>query len=175
MFFCVPLRKEKNGGSTQHTQRKKEAESVCFIMAELRDIACEYLVYGASGFFGQWIVKVLNDAGKKFVCGKARLEDRSQIEQELIVYQPSYVISAAGLAGTPNIVRLVTSWFYFRHAPFLHHAHGFLYHPCFFPKSQFFFVQHNDDSCIRKFIQQFFQCIVLNMIHSNPNELNMNE
>lgn len=66
----------------------------------------DFLIYGARGFFGQVLVKALEAAGKNFVCGSARIEDRAAIAAELDKYTPKYVISAAGLAGTPNIVRL---------------------------------------------------------------------
>lgn len=68
----------------------------------------DFLVYGAKGFFGTSVVKAMEDAKKSYVIGKARLEDRAAIAAELDLYTPKYVVSAAGLAGNPNIVRHLT-------------------------------------------------------------------
>lgn len=75
----------------------------------------DFLVYGASGFFGTNFVHALEAAKKSYVVGKARLEDRAAIAAELDLYTPKYVVSAAGLAGNPNIVRIFSSYDQYGH------------------------------------------------------------
>lgn len=65
----------------------------------------DFLLYGARGFFGTSVVAAMDAAKQSYVIGKARLEDRAAIAAELDLYTPKYVVSAAGLAGNPNIVR----------------------------------------------------------------------
>jgi hypothetical protein len=80
-------------------------------MSSKDDIHYDYLIYGSTGFFGKVLVKCLEDAGCNFVCGHARLEDRAALSAEIDKFTPNRVISAAGLAGTPNIVRRLFSVF----------------------------------------------------------------
>lgn len=75
-------------------------------MAETTPTHYDYLIYGARGFFGTNVVHAMEAAKQSFVIGKARLEDRAAIAAELDLYTPKYVVSAAGMAGNPNIVRL---------------------------------------------------------------------
>jgi short subunit dehydrogenase-like uncharacterized protein len=77
-------------------------------MADVESTHYDFLVYGARGFFGTSVVHALKTANKSFVIGTARLEDRAAIAKELDLYTPKYVVSAAGLAGNPNIVRLLS-------------------------------------------------------------------
>jgi hypothetical protein len=93
----------------------------------------EFLVFGASGYFGSELVRYLQKGGYSFAVSKARIQYRDQIEAAINEHQPKYVLNAAGLAGTPNIVRFsaahssfsiscrVTSYFdIFRHPNYYH-------------------------------------------------------
>jgi len=63
-----------------------------------------YLVFGGStGWIGGKIVKLLKDNCNKVYCAKSRLENREQIEKELLDIKPNYVINCAGVTGRPNI------------------------------------------------------------------------
>jgi len=65
----------------------------------------DFLVFGSTGYFGSHVVKWLTQQGKSFGTTNARLEYRDQVQEALKLHTPKYVICAAGLAGTPNIVR----------------------------------------------------------------------
>lgn len=73
-------------------------------MADTTPTHYDFLIYGARGFFGTSVVHAMEQAKKSYVIGKARLEDRAAIAAELDLYTPKYVVSAAGMAGNPNIV-----------------------------------------------------------------------
>jgi len=62
-----------------------------------------FLVYGASGWIGGLIVKLLTDAGMDVHEGTARLQTRDAIGAELERTKATHVISAAGITGRPNI------------------------------------------------------------------------
>jgi len=61
------------------------------------------MLYGSTGYFGSHMLKHLEAAKIPVVLGKARLEDRTALLEEIKTVNPRYVICAAGLAGTPNI------------------------------------------------------------------------
>jgi nucleoside-diphosphate-sugar epimerase len=65
----------------------------------------DFLVFGARGYFGSHLVKTLQAQKRSFVASNARVEFRDQVEKEIDLHKPKYVLNAAGLAGTPNIVR----------------------------------------------------------------------
>lgn len=65
----------------------------------------DFLVFGAKGYFGSHLVKWLDAQKRSYAVSPARLEYREQIERDIDHYKPKYVLNAAGLAGTPNIVR----------------------------------------------------------------------
>ena len=80
-----------------------------------------WLIYGSTGWIGQQIVKLLSNAdilsnssiisphlwpngfSIKVVCGKARLENISDLIQELDNIKPDRVFNCAGLTGRPNV------------------------------------------------------------------------
>jgi nucleoside-diphosphate-sugar epimerase len=64
----------------------------------------DFLVYGATGYLGSHVIKWLQIKGKKFATSRSRLENRQDLLKDVELYQPRYVICAAGLAGRPNIV-----------------------------------------------------------------------
>jgi nucleoside-diphosphate-sugar epimerase len=59
------------------------------------------VIYGSSGFIGSHIVKELIKNGIPFLCSKTRIHDYVSIKKELLLYNPTNVINAAGFA-TPN-------------------------------------------------------------------------
>lgn len=64
----------------------------------------DYLVFGYKGYFGSHVVKHLSLQGKSYATSDTRIENRESIIKDLDFYNPKYVICAAGLTGTPNIV-----------------------------------------------------------------------
>ena len=61
------------------------------------------LVFGATGWIGSQLVKLLNDAGYTCIISKARLDDYLTLVNELTNTNATHVLLAAGLTGTPNI------------------------------------------------------------------------
>lgn len=63
-----------------------------------------YLIFGGkTGWIGQKLVKLLKKDNKIVCVAKSRLENREQLEQELLEVKPDFVINAAGITGIPNI------------------------------------------------------------------------
>lgn len=61
------------------------------------------LVFGATGWIGSQLVKLLNDAGHTCIISKARLDDYPTLVNELTSTNATHVLLAAGLTGIPNI------------------------------------------------------------------------
>lgn len=61
------------------------------------------LIYGATGFLGTYMIEEIVRKGHPFVIGKARLENREQVLNELSQTGPTRVICFAGEKGKPNI------------------------------------------------------------------------
>jgi 3,5-epimerase/4-reductase len=64
-----------------------------------------YLVIGHKGYIGSKIYNILKKQNKKIIFLEERLEEIDEIKKKIELYQPKYVINAAGLTGYPN-----TSW-----------------------------------------------------------------
>jgi len=62
-----------------------------------------FLVYGGTGWIGGQIIEMLKQGGHTVHAGKARLQDRQNIERELDEFKPKYVMNAAGVTGRPNV------------------------------------------------------------------------
>jgi len=63
----------------------------------------EYMLLGSSGFLGSNILNILKKQEKNvFICN-CRLDNISEIESCIKIYNPKYIISSAGLTGNPNI------------------------------------------------------------------------
>lgn len=58
---------------------------------------------GERGWVGQKIVTILHHQGHKVVCSQTRLENREQLEQEILTVQPNFIINSAGIVGKPNV------------------------------------------------------------------------
>lgn len=63
----------------------------------------DFLVFGGKGFIGSVIINQLEKLNKTFYVSRLRLENVGEIEKELDLIKPKYVISSAGITGTPNI------------------------------------------------------------------------
>lgn len=62
----------------------------------------KFLIYGKTGMIGGMLGKLCEEQGIPFEYGKARLEDRSQLLSDIAGVNPTHVINAAGVTGTPN-------------------------------------------------------------------------
>lgn len=63
-----------------------------------------FLVFGGkTGWIGQKLVKIIAEQGHCALAAQSRLENRSDIEQEIIKVRPDFIINAAGITGVPNI------------------------------------------------------------------------
>jgi len=63
----------------------------------------DYLVLGSSGFLGQQCVKYLRSAGHKVLESTARLDNPSEIAEQIVKSGVGHVICAAGISGRPTI------------------------------------------------------------------------
>jgi len=63
----------------------------------------DYVLMGSKGFLGSEIKKILEQQNKNFICFDTRLENYKEIETKLSIYNPKYVICAAGISGKPTI------------------------------------------------------------------------
>jgi len=62
------------------------------------------LVYGATGWIGGKVLRLLGQCTNvETHSGKARLENWSEVEKEIITVQPTHIVLAAGLTGRPNV------------------------------------------------------------------------
>ena len=63
----------------------------------------DYIIFGGNGFIGQTIINHLKITNKSYIKSSIRLEDTHNIEKELDLYKPKFVINSAGITGVPNI------------------------------------------------------------------------
>lgn len=62
------------------------------------------LVYGATGWIGGKVLKLLiQSTNVETYAGKARLENWSEVEKEILTVHPTHIVLAAGLTGRPNV------------------------------------------------------------------------
>lgn len=62
-----------------------------------------FLVYGRTGWIGGKIGKLLDERGHKWCYGRARLEDRRAVREDIKRSGCTHVLCAAGLTGRPNV------------------------------------------------------------------------
>jgi len=63
-----------------------------------------FLVFGGkTGWFGQKIVQTLKEKNHNPVCASSRLENRSDLINEIEKVKPNFIINAAGITGRPNV------------------------------------------------------------------------
>ena len=63
----------------------------------------KYLVFGASGWIGGKLMKVIRQQGHVAIAAQSRLQNRQDIEKEIGEIKPDFVINAAGVIGSPNV------------------------------------------------------------------------
>jgi len=61
------------------------------------------IVWGSTGWIGGLLVEYLVKHGATVHCAKSRMEYPDKCAAELDSFQPTYVVCAAGLTGTPNV------------------------------------------------------------------------
>jgi dTDP-4-dehydrorhamnose reductase len=65
--------------------------------------AQRFLVFGKNGWVGGMLIELLKSGGKEFFLADSRCENRESVLAELKKYQPTHVLNAAGITGTPNV------------------------------------------------------------------------
>src|SRR5437868_11924706 len=63
----------------------------------------DFLVFGSTGYLGSHNIKHLNKQEYTYAISSSRAENKKDIEYDLDIIKPKYVICAVGLTGTPNI------------------------------------------------------------------------
>ncbi|KAK9664377.1 hypothetical protein RND81_14G037200 [Saponaria officinalis] len=63
----------------------------------------KFLIYGKNGWIGDLLGKLCEKQGIAYEYGKARLEDRAQIMDDIRVVKPTHVFDAAGMTGTHTV------------------------------------------------------------------------
>lgn len=63
----------------------------------------DYVLMGSKGFLGSEIKKYLENQNINFICLDVRLDKYDEIKYKLKLYNPTYVICAAGISGKPTI------------------------------------------------------------------------
>ena len=62
-----------------------------------------FLVYGRTGWIGGMLGKLLEAEGATWYFGKARLQDRAGVLDDIARSKPTHIFNAAGLTGRPNV------------------------------------------------------------------------
>lgn len=63
-----------------------------------------FLVFGGkTGWIGQQIVALLKNEGHLVYPAESRLENRDDVEREILSIHPDYIINCAGVTGVPNV------------------------------------------------------------------------
>lgn len=62
-----------------------------------------FLVWGANGWIGSKVCNLLKEAGDIVIPATSRLQNFSDIVQELRKVKPNYVLHLAGITGKPNV------------------------------------------------------------------------
>jgi 3,5-epimerase/4-reductase len=68
---------------------------------ELSEI--DFLIMGGSGMVGTYVIKALEESNRTFYISKKRLENYSDILDDLQRVKPKFMICCAGISGNPNI------------------------------------------------------------------------
>lgn len=63
----------------------------------------KYLVFGAKGWIGSKLMILINQQGHTAIAAQSRLQNRQDVEQEIINTKPDFVLNAAGVTGRPNV------------------------------------------------------------------------
>ncbi|GJN08268.1 hypothetical protein PR202_ga26174 [Eleusine coracana subsp. coracana] len=63
----------------------------------------KFLIYGRTGWIGGLLGKICEKQGIPYEYGKGRLEERSQLQEDIRNVKPTHVFNAAGVTGRPNV------------------------------------------------------------------------
>jgi len=63
----------------------------------------KFMIYGATGWLGGILQKLLTEQGKSFVLGSTRLQNRESLEKEIDEHKPTHILCSAGVTGRPNV------------------------------------------------------------------------
>jgi len=88
-----------------HTARQSVCVCVC-VCARARmasEGAVDFLVLGASGYFGSNLVALLKAEKRSFATDSVRIVASEAVTAVLDRYRPKFVLCAAGISGRPNI------------------------------------------------------------------------
>lgn len=63
-----------------------------------------FLIFGGkTGWIGQKVVQIIEQQGHNAIAAESRLENRQDLEKEILAVQPNYIVNAAGVTGRPNV------------------------------------------------------------------------
>ena len=62
-----------------------------------------YLLFGKNGWIGGMLIDLLTQAGEEFYLADSRTENRESVDTEILRYNPTHVLNAAGVTGVPNV------------------------------------------------------------------------
>ncbi|CAM6086573.1 unnamed protein product [Calypogeia fissa] len=108
-FQKIPPKEEDaihaNGSRALHTIAKTTSGGmvVPLKVAQAQKPAYKFLIYGKTGWIGGLLGDILKKQGIDFVYGSARLENRTQVEDDIASAKPTHVFNAAGVTGRPNV------------------------------------------------------------------------
>ena len=63
----------------------------------------KFLIYGRTGWIGGLLGEICGKQGIEYHYGLGRLENRSQLEDDIGSIKPTHVFNAAGVTGRPNV------------------------------------------------------------------------
>ncbi|EFJ09348.1 hypothetical protein SELMODRAFT_129972 [Selaginella moellendorffii] len=65
--------------------------------------AMKLLIYGRTGWIGGLLGKICEREGIPYEYGSGRLENRLQLEADILTVKPTHIFNAAGVTGRPNV------------------------------------------------------------------------
>lgn len=75
----------------------------CVLLTQATVAGNTYLIFGAQGWIGSKLYKMLSEQGYHVVEAQSMLENRESVEREIVSVNPDFVINAAGVTGVPNV------------------------------------------------------------------------
>ncbi len=82
----------------------KHLITACIIFTGLHIDAKTFLVFGGKqGWIGQQMIALLTEQGHTAIAAESRLEDRVQVEKEIVRIHPDCILNTAGVTGRPNV------------------------------------------------------------------------
>eukprot|EP00930_Biecheleria_cincta_P056564 TRINITY_DN42650_c0_g1_i1.p1 TRINITY_DN42650_c0_g1~~TRINITY_DN42650_c0_g1_i1.p1 ORF type:complete len:688 (-),score=147.97 TRINITY_DN42650_c0_g1_i1:189-2252(-) len=90
------------GLATHRTDLKRPAEEENDAVSK-KSKRMSFLVFGRSGWIGGMLGEILTKQGKTWQYATSRLENKEEVEQELLKSKCTHVMNAAGLTGRPNV------------------------------------------------------------------------